>query len=112
MKTGLKAGLSAFSNLFRPSTQAEEMKEVAFELPSKEALAARGLQLYLEPYKNVLLQDGEYPKEFKVDNVVKEIVHIYSLLHQPWVNQHQWTIPLMATVSIYQTLNMYKCNAG
>ena len=100
MKTGFKAGLSALSNLFRSNPQAEEVKDVVFEIPSREELAARGLQFYLEPYKSVLLQDGEHPKEYKVDSLVTEIVHIYFLLHKPWVNGHEWTIPLMATVSI------------
>ena len=93
----LKAGWSA---LFQSSTQREDVKEVVFGLPSREALAARCLQFYLEPYKSVLLQDGEYPKEYKVDSLVTEIVHIYSLLHEPWIEGHKLTIPLMATVSI------------
>ena len=99
MKAGLKAGWTAISNFFRPSTQTEEMKEVVFEIPSREELAARGLQFYLEQYKSVLLQEGEYPKEYKVDFIVSVIAHIYSLLHEPWVDGHKLTIPLMATVS-------------
>ena len=98
-KAGLKARWSDIRIFSLPSTQTEEVKEVVHELPSREELAARCLQFYLEPYKNVLLQKGEYPNRFKVDSLVTEITHIYSLLHEPWVNGHKWTIPLMATVS-------------
>ena len=81
-------------------TPTEDAKEEEPKLPSKEMLAAQCLQFYLEPYRNVLVQDGEYPKKFKVDTVVTEIQHIYSLLHEPWVNNRKWTItPLMAMVS-------------
>lgn len=82
------------------STPTEDIKEEEPKLPSKETLAAQCLQFYLEPYKNVLVQDGEYPKKFKVDTVVTEIEHIFSLLHEPCVNNRKWTIPpLMAIVS-------------
>ena len=75
----------------------EDIKEV--ELPSKENMAARCLKLYLKPYKKVLLQGGECPKKFKVDTIVTEIEHIYSQLHEPWVNNHKCPIQLTATVS-------------
>lgn len=99
MKAKVKAGISAIGNWFRSSTQTEEDKGVEFKLPSKEELAVQCLQFYLEPMKGVLLQDGEYPKEYKVDFMVTEIVHIYSVISEPWMDGDKWTIPLMATVS-------------
>lgn len=76
---------------------ADDVKGI--ELPSKENMAAQCLKFYLSSYKRVLLQDGEHSEEFKVDSIVTEIAHIYSLLKEPWVNNHKHSIQLMATVS-------------
>ena len=100
MMAGLKAGWSVVSTLFQSSTHTEEVNEVNFNPPTKEALATRCLQFYLEPYKNMLLQDGEYPKKFKVDSVVTEIAHIYSLLQEPCTENKRTILEVNMTVSV------------
>lgn len=79
--------------------QTEDAKEVELKFPSKEAMAVHCLQFYLKPYENELLQDEEYPKDFKVDTIVTEISHIYSLLHEPWLQFYRHSIPLATPVS-------------
>lgn len=101
IKAGFKAGFSFFGSLvgLPSSTQAEGVKEVEFKPPSREQLASQCLQFYLEPYKKVLLQEGGYPSEYKVDVMVFEITHIYSVLREPGVNGCNRTIILDDTVS-------------
>ena len=101
IKAGFKAGFSFFGSLvgLPSSSQAEGGKEVEFKLPSREQLTSQCLQFYLEPYKKVLLQDGGYPTEYKVDVMVSEITHIYSVLYEPGVNGYNRIIPLINIVS-------------
>lgn len=92
------ARIGAFVGL-GSSAQTENAKEVEVKIPPKEELAAQCLQFYLEPYKSVLLQDGEHPKEYNVDSLVTEIINIYSQLHEPWVDGHKRRVPLFVKVS-------------
>lgn len=91
----LRTGARAILGLFL-STETEDVK---FNPPPKDILASRSLQFYLERYKKILSQDRDYPKEFSVDTMVTEIIHIYSLLSAPWVHGSKCSIQLTSTVS-------------
>ena len=90
---------TVFIKFFWPSTQTEGAKVVEFSPPSKEELVVRCLQFHLEPFRKMLLQDGQHPAGFTVDFVVSTIPHIFFLLHKQRVTGRQHTIPLAPTVS-------------
>lgn len=72
----------------KSSTRQGEEKEEHFTPVSTEAMARQCLPFYLEPYKAMLLSDGEYPKDFRVDDFVKQVGLIYSMHIQQWVQHH------------------------
>ena len=44
---------------------------------TKEAMAKQCLAFYLEQYKTLMLQDVEFPKEFRVDHIIGTLSAIY-----------------------------------
>ena len=80
METG-KGVMNALFGRSSAKKPAQDANEVDYKTLPTEAMVKQCLQFYLEPYKKLLLQDGEFPAGFRVDRLVKEVTHLY-LQHQ------------------------------
>ena len=94
---GWLSSVGAF--LTRSSTRQSEDKE-DFTPPPAAAMAKQCLPFYLEPYRSLLLNDGEYPK---VDAFVKEVKRIYTM-HMEQRVQH-CGIPAVVTIRDFQAVS-------
>ena len=79
----------------RSSTRQSEDKE-DFTPPPAAAMAKQCLPFYLEPHRSLLLNDGEYPKNFTVDAFVKDVKQIYTMHKEQHVQHHgkPTTVPI------------------
>ena len=72
------------------------------------AMARRCLFFYLEPYKSILLQDGEFPEGFEVDWFVRRVQHIYSLHRWPMMESSpKFTVVSIRDVRKFPTNKIY-----
>ena len=83
----------------RSSTKQSEDKE-HFTPASAAAMAKQCLPFYLEPCKSLLLNDGEYPKNFTIDSFVKDVKRTYTM-HMKQHVQHRG-FPVSVTITGFQ----------
>lgn len=50
----------------------------AFAPPSTEEMVKQCFYFYLEPYKNILLNEASYPQDFRLNEFVREVKHIFE----------------------------------
>ena len=81
----LEGGVGIFKNLF--NVQSETATEDGFTPPSTERMVKKCLHHYLEPSKRVLLVEDGYPPDFKLDEFVGQVKHIFKQHSEPVV-QH------------------------
>ena len=81
----LEGGVGILKNLF--NVQSETATEDGFTPPSTEEMVKKCLHYYLEPLKRVLLVEDGYPPDFKLDEFVRQVKHIFKQHSEPVV-QH------------------------
>ena len=76
---------------------------------SLSAMARKCLFFYLEPYKSILLQEGEFPEGFEVDWFVRQMQHIYSLHRWPMMDNSspKFTVVSIRDVRKFSTNKIY-----
>ena len=96
-------GIMAFFGRGSSKKPAEDAKEVDFQILSTEAMAKQCLQFYLEPCKNLLLEEGEFPAGFNLDHLVNGVAGIYLQHQKPCVKhweQRPVYVPVAAIKSV------------
>ena len=72
------------------------------------SMARRCLSFYLEPYRNILLEKGEYPEEFELGWFTQQVEHVYRLHRWPMVeNLEKKNNPV---VQIHEVRKLPFCN--
>ena len=72
---------------------------------SIEAMTKQCLAFYLEQYETLLLQDEEFPKEFRVDQFTKTLSTIYFQLLNPWVKYRNGSHAEVTTIKPIQAVS-------
>ena len=83
---------------------AADMKEDV----SIEAMTKQCLPFYLEQYKTLMLQDEEFPKQFRVDQLIKTLSTIYFQLQNLWVKYRNGS-HAEVTIKPIQAVSYYSC---
>ena len=79
--------------------QSEAATEDVFTPPSTEKMVKQCLHYYLEPFKSDLLSDEGYSPDFKLDEFVRQVKHIFEQHKRPVV-QHRHSSIAPVTVDI------------
>lgn len=93
----LESGIALLASFFKRSSTKQSGDKDTFILPTSKEMVRQCLFFYLEPYK-ILLLNGEYPGDFRVDEFTKQVRIIYSMHHQPHVKHYSMTVPTPVTV--------------
>ena len=80
-----EGGVGIVKNWF--NVQSETATEDGFTPPSTEKMVKKCLHHYLEPFKRVLLVEDGYSLNFKLDEFVRRVKHIFKQHSEPVV-QH------------------------
>ena len=80
-----EGSVGILKNVF--NVQSETATEDGFTPPSTEKMVKQCLHHYLEPFKRVLLDEDSYPLNFKLDEFVRQVKHIFKQHSKPVV-QH------------------------
>ena len=93
-----EGGVGWFKTFF--GAQSEAATEDVFTPPSTEKMVKQCLHYYLEPFKGVLLDEEGYPPDFKLDEFVRQVKHIFEQHNKPVVQHHRYNI---AEVTVHLT---------
>lgn len=83
-----ESGKAWVFSFFKRGSAKQNGNKNASSIPTTEEMVQPCLLFYLRPYKTLLLNDGEYPADFRVDQFVKHVRHIY-LMHSELHVKHR-----------------------